>query len=403
VGVGQTVIAIGNPFSLGLADDAPTVTVGVVSAVNRFHGSYSDAIQTDAPINPGNSGGPLLTLDGRLIGINGRITTRFGTRSNTGIGYAISINQIKRFLPALKAAKGGRVHHGTVRGLVLKRFNPNTGGEDKAIVARVTPGSTAEQAGFLENDRILSVENYPIVNFSRFAGVLGTYPAGADVNVRVMREGKEIDLAVKLDLRHIPGPVDFGWTLHGVNAASVREHGGVQIEKVRPKGPAEKAGLQAGDVLLELNGIKLDTARSLVRLMRTGFEAGLPVEGKVRRKTKDPDDGREVEREIEFRIRPAKGKRADWGMRGRYSARAGGLAVLRVRSGGPADRAGIKTGDVIVQVGRMRLRNPLLAARLLRMVRPGQTIKGRLKRKVTQDGKQIEKQIEFTLKVGVAK
>lgn len=107
---GEGVIAVGNPFMLGSMDFQPTVSFGVVSAMHRFQQNYADAIQTDAAVNPGNSGGPLFTIDGKLIGINGRIDTRFRNRVNTGIGLAIPINQIKNFMRVLK--KGGYVRHG---------------------------------------------------------------------------------------------------------------------------------------------------------------------------------------------------------------------------------------------------------------------------------------------------
>ncbi|MHC4914975.1 MAG: trypsin-like peptidase domain-containing protein [Planctomycetota bacterium] len=402
VRVGQSVVAIGNPFMLGMTDDAPTVTTGVVSATNRFQGNYSDAIQTDAPINPGNSGGPLLTLDGKLIGINGRITTRFGTRSNTGIGYAISINQIKRFLPALRTAKGGKVHHGTIRGLVLRPFNPNSGGEDKAIVGRVVPGSTAELAGFVPGDRILSVENYPVVNHARFAGVLGTYPSGATVNVRVRRGSDNVDLDVKLDLRPIPGPVDFGWTFERASTESIRKHGGIRLKGVREGGPADKCGLKAGDVLIEFSGLKLSDPRMVLALMRTGFEPGLPVKGKVWRRTKD-EQGEEVEREIDFEITPLRGKRADWGFRYSYSRADAGLVVQEVTPRGPAVRAGIRVGDVITEINGRKLADPVSVARVLRGVKPGQTVKGKLKRRTQEGGESVEKEIEFTLKLGTAR
>jgi S1-C subfamily serine protease len=402
VRVGQTVIAVGNPFMLGMTDDAPTVTTGVVSATNRFQGNYSDAIQTDAAINPGNSGGPLLTLDGKLVGINGRISTRFGTRSNTGIGYAISINQIKRFLPALKSAKGGRVHHGTVRGLALRPFNPNRGGVDKAIVARVAPGSTAEKAGFQPGDRILSLENYPIINYARFAGVLGTYPSGADVSIRVQRGDERMNLAVKLDRRPIPAPVDFGWKFEKTTSESIREKGGIQLKEVRKGGAADKAGLKQADVLVEFNGAKLDSPVRVMALMRAGFEPGMAVKGKVWRRFKDAA-GKQVEREIEFEITPARGKRADWGFQGRYNAAAKGLVVLRVTPRGPAARAGIKAGDVIVEVKGQSLANRLNAGRLLRAVKPGETVRGKLVRRVYQGDKHVLKKIAFTLKIGTAR
>jgi S1-C subfamily serine protease len=402
VKVGQTVIAIGNPFMLGMTDDAPTVTSGVVSATNRFQGSYSDAIQTDASINPGNSGGPLLTLDGKLIGINGRISTRFGTRSNTGIGYAISINQIKRFLPGLRAAKGGKVHHGTILGMRLKPFNPNRGGEDKAIVAVVAPGSTAEKSGFLPGDRILSVENYPIVNYARFAGVLGTYPAGALVNIQVQRGDEKVDLAVKLDTRPIPAPVDFGWKFDKASTQSIQEDGGIKIKEVKKGGPAEKAGLKPGDVLIEFRGLKLNTVRNVLLLRRMGFEPGRAVKGKVWRRSKGPD-GDEVEREIDFEITPVKGKRADWGFRSGYSQQAKGLVVLSVKPRGAAARAGIKPGDVITEINGRKLVNRAVALLTFAAVKPGQTVKGKLRRRVRKGGKTVDKEIEFTIKVGTAK
>ncbi len=108
---GQVVIAVGNPFGLGSFDGQPTVTVGVVSANNRFINAgrgtlvYGDAVMTDLSINPGNSGGPLFDIDGNLLGINGLIYSRYGHKSHTGVGYAVSINQIKKFLPLLKKTK----------------------------------------------------------------------------------------------------------------------------------------------------------------------------------------------------------------------------------------------------------------------------------------------------------
>jgi len=104
--VGQYVVAVGNPFGLATtpAPDRrryPSVSLGVVSARHRYQQNYGDCIQTDAAVNPGNSGGPLVTLDGRLVGINGRIATRYMNRVNSGVGFAIAANQVKRFLPEM--------------------------------------------------------------------------------------------------------------------------------------------------------------------------------------------------------------------------------------------------------------------------------------------------------------
>jgi hypothetical protein len=116
--VGDPVIAVGNPFLLGNGSWEPTITLGIVSALHRYmdNPGYFDAIQTDAQINPGNSGGPLLALDGRVVGINGRIDIkRFMNRVNTGIGYAIPARQIQRYMKAFK--EGGRVWEGYIHGL----------------------------------------------------------------------------------------------------------------------------------------------------------------------------------------------------------------------------------------------------------------------------------------------
>jgi serine protease Do len=99
---GQRVLALGDPFKLGEKSGGPAASVGVISALHRSQGKYTDAIQTDCAINPGNSGGPLLNLSGELIGINGQIISRYG-KNNTGVAFAIPSDQIKRALPELKS------------------------------------------------------------------------------------------------------------------------------------------------------------------------------------------------------------------------------------------------------------------------------------------------------------
>ena len=117
VQVGDWCFAIGNPFLLA-TDFHPTVSYGVISGVHRYQYpagtllEYTDCLQADAAINPGNSGGPLFDAQGRLIGINGRGSFEKRGRVNVGVGYAISINQIKNFLGHLKS--GRIVDHATL-------------------------------------------------------------------------------------------------------------------------------------------------------------------------------------------------------------------------------------------------------------------------------------------------
>ncbi len=153
---GQWCIAIGNPWMVGRADGQPSVSLGIVSATHVYRGNYTDAIQTDAPINPGNSGGPLITMAGKLIGINGQVAVRFGTdRINSGIGFAIPSNQIKNFLAKMKSAKGGQVDHGVLAGVGIdSTYRGGTG----ARVMRVEPNSSAHAAGLRKGDRIIEVE-----------------------------------------------------------------------------------------------------------------------------------------------------------------------------------------------------------------------------------------------------
>lgn len=200
---GEYVIAIGNPFMIGNADFQPTVTLGVVSAIHRFQTNYSDAIQTDASINPGNSGGPLFDLEGKLLGINGQIVFRYGNKVNTGVGFSIPAAQINRFLPKMKSAGGGDVHHGQINGIV---FSPDWTDGKGALLKEVQKGSTAEKAGFAAGDLIVRVESYPVRNSHRAIGFILTWPEGATINVTVKRGEEEKTFNVVLDRNTLPPP-----------------------------------------------------------------------------------------------------------------------------------------------------------------------------------------------------
>ncbi len=184
VRVGDEAIAIGNPFTLA-TDYTPTVTLGVVTGLHRYQGEgdtlvYTDCIQTDAAINPGNSGGPLFDRDGRVIGINGRISAEMHKyargRFNVGLGYAISINQIKRFIPHLRA--GLLARHGTLDATVIDDI-------DRVIFNNMYEHGPAWDAGIRVSDRLVRFGGERIRSANHFASLLGTYPERWPVPVTV--------------------------------------------------------------------------------------------------------------------------------------------------------------------------------------------------------------------------
>jgi S1-C subfamily serine protease len=261
--IGQRVIAVGNPFGTAEFDGDPTVTQGIISALHRYQWNYTDAIQTDAPINPGNSGGPLLTLDGKLAGINGKMLTKHAGRANTGIGYAIPATQIKRFLPNLTEAAGKLVYHGTIRGFTFDADEADgvrNGAEIKAVVA----GSHADRLGFKAGDRVIQVGDQAIISFARFLGVIGTYPAGSLIPVNIERDGKNERITATLE------PLNYG--SFGLLPNKLSEtaspdekrrfaEGHVTVERVLPELAAAKAGVQVGDIILAIAEVPVPTMR----------------------------------------------------------------------------------------------------------------------------------------------
>lgn len=195
VRVGQWCFAVGNPF--GLATNLqPTVSLGVVSGVGRYQYpantilEYSDCIQTDAAINPGNSGGPLFNLDAEVIGINGRCSFEKRGRVNVGVGYAISINQVKNFLGMLRS--GRLVDHATLGATV------STDDSGKVLVSNILNGSDAYRRGLRYGDEVISFAGREIDTTNDFKNVLGTLPKDWRVPMTVRRDGQMETLLVRL-------------------------------------------------------------------------------------------------------------------------------------------------------------------------------------------------------------
>ncbi len=199
VRVGDWCFAVGNPFLLA-TDFQPTVTYGIVSGVHRYQFpagtilEYADCIQTDASINPGNSGGPLFNARGELIGINGRGSFEKRGRVNVGLGYAISINQIKNFMGHLRS--GRIVDHATLGATV-------SANEDGGIViSNILESSDAYRRGVRYGDEVIRFGGRSIGSVNGFKNVLGIYPRGWRVPLTILRDGKERELLVRLSGVH---------------------------------------------------------------------------------------------------------------------------------------------------------------------------------------------------------
>ena len=196
--VGQWVAAMGNPFLLA-EDFAPTITVGVISGLHRYQRGrgnlleYADCIQVSTSINPGNSGGPLFDLDGRVIGINGRASFKDDeqrTRVNVGLGYAVSINQIKRFMPGLRA--GRLLEHGTL-GATVRRAG------DELIISAIQSFSPAERAGVRLGDELLEIAGRRVRTANDYNNLLAIMPADWPITLRLRRDGQLMAVATRLE------------------------------------------------------------------------------------------------------------------------------------------------------------------------------------------------------------
>ena len=206
--IGEWVIALGNPFGLFNINDKPTVTVGVISAIgmnlepinNRY---YLNMIQTDAAINGGNSGGPLVNSLGDVIGMNILIFTAGGAQGSIGLGFAISINKVKRIVTELK--EKGEIDRNFDIGLRIQSIDegianyynlPSTKG---VIITQVAPASPAVKAGLKVGDLIVEVESFKINNEQTLVGVFQEFRRGQIVEIKIIRDNEELIKKMKLE------------------------------------------------------------------------------------------------------------------------------------------------------------------------------------------------------------
>jgi S1-C subfamily serine protease len=198
VQVGDWTLVMGNPFTLA-EDYRPTVTYGIVSGVKRYQPGmgdtllvYGNCIQVDTSINPGNSGGPLFDMQGRLIGINGRASFEFRERGrvNVGLGYAISVNQCRNFLPELMATK--LVQHGTLDAL----FGDRNG---RVLCTAIYEDADIASLGLELGDELLEFDGQPIASANQFTNLICTLPAGWPAHLKIRKpDGATSEIKMRL-------------------------------------------------------------------------------------------------------------------------------------------------------------------------------------------------------------
>jgi len=275
--VGEWVAAIGSPFGL-----ENTVTAGIVSAKSRALPSegYVPFIQTDVAINPGNSGGPLFNMAGEVVGINSQIYSRTG--GYMGLSFSIPIDVAVKVKDDLVAF--GRVHRGRI-GVAIQGVNKDLAdsfGLDQprgALVSTVEAGSPAEKAGLKPGDVILAVDGKAIEQSVDLPRIVGEAKPGTALKLEVWRKGAKQDLRVTVG--EMPAdkvadastgaeakPARLGVAVRPLTAEERKARGvdaGVVVE--RAEGPAAKAGIREGDVILAFGAEKVENAAQLKRLV----------------------------------------------------------------------------------------------------------------------------------------
>jgi serine protease Do len=276
--IGETVIAIGNPFGF-----AHTVTTGVVSATGRAlpapDRSFVDFIQTDASINPGNSGGPLLNLDGDLIGIN---TAIYGRAQN--IGFAIPAERAQRVVNDLISY--GAVHRGYL-GVEVQDLTPELAGalgtevERGVVVRSVDPHGPAAAAGLAAGDVIARFDGREIKSRAEFDERTAALTDDDPVRLEVVSGGSRREIRIVAAELTAEIVDQTGWRRLGIKVGRVAGGGpGVAVTDVRPSSVAARAGIRRGDLVLTLAGAEIgspDDFRQAIRRVRGTAEVALEV------------------------------------------------------------------------------------------------------------------------------
>ncbi len=291
--VGEWVVAIGSPFGF-----EATVTKGILSAKERAlpDDTYVPFLQTDVPINPGNSGGPLFNMSGEVVGINSQIYSRSG--GFMGLSFAIpievamnAVQQIKQTGSVVRGYLGVNVQEVTQE--LSESFNMSK--PKGALVAEVMPDTPASKAGLKAGDIIVSLNGHEILRSGNLPPLVGMIPVGQQVTIGIIRQGKEMSLPVKIEAlpddrqankkaksstskADITSSDVLGAVIQPLDSAVKAKAGidfGLKVTALQ-EGAFANAGVQANDILLELNMVKLDTTSTLEKLV-----ASLPKDQKI--------------------------------------------------------------------------------------------------------------------------
>ena len=285
--IGDMVVAVGNPFGIG-----QTVTSGIVSARSRATVGVSDFrffIQTDAAINPGNSGGPLISSEGKLVGINTAIYSSSG--GSQGLGFAVPINMVR---PILESAQKGRPYLRPWMGLSGQKLPPalavmlNFEHKNALVVTGVFPDGPAAKAGLQTSDIILSLAGKSVVDSISLNHRIASHLVGDEVDIAIMRKGELMTIKVTLiappDIparndTWLPNLSPFaGAKVASLSPAFAQDYGlesirgGVVVLEIRLGSAAAKFGLKRGDIVREFNGKKISIVTDMVDLILPRYD-----------------------------------------------------------------------------------------------------------------------------------